>query len=133
MSRIVAVVAGDTGEQVLVAFARKQIAVVQRGAAEIGQQRITRAVHTHLVSAAHLHCIVQQADLSEVTIRHAVHPALSPLCVKFLTTICGLDATGFYQMLGFVWFGAEGRKAFFFAKKKQKTFAPSLFKDFSAS
>jgi hypothetical protein len=35
---IVAVIGGDAGEQVLIALAGKQIAVVERGAAEIGEQ-----------------------------------------------------------------------------------------------
>ncbi len=54
---VVAVVAGDAGEQVLVAFAGHQVAVVEGGAAEIGQQGIAGAVHTHLVATLHLHRI----------------------------------------------------------------------------
>ena len=57
MGGVVAVVAGDAGEQVLVALAGHQVAVVERGTAEIGQQRVPRPVHTDLVAARHLHCI----------------------------------------------------------------------------
>ena len=39
---------GDAGEHVLVALAGQQVAVVQRGAAEIGQQRVARAVDLDL-------------------------------------------------------------------------------------
>ena len=37
---VVSVIGGDAGEEVLIAFAGEQIAVVQRGAAEIGQERV---------------------------------------------------------------------------------------------
>ena len=57
MGGVVAIVAGDPGEQVLVAFAGHQIAVVQRRPAEISQQRIPRAVHTHLMTTLHLNGI----------------------------------------------------------------------------
>ena len=55
--RVVAVVAGDAGEQVLVTLARQQIAVVQRGAAEIRQQGIPGPVDPYLVATLQLHRI----------------------------------------------------------------------------
>ena len=62
MRRIVAVIGGDAGEQVLEVLARHQIAVGQRRPAEIGQQRVARPVDLHLVMATwHLHCIEHQA------------------------------------------------------------------------
>ena len=54
---ILAVIAGHAGEQVLIAFAGQQIAVIERGPAEIGDQRITAAVDPHLVVSLHLHDI----------------------------------------------------------------------------
>ena len=54
MAGVVAVIAGDAGEQVLVALAGHQVAVIQRGAAEIGQQGIARAVDPDLMPALHL-------------------------------------------------------------------------------
>ena len=68
---VVAVVAGDAGEQVLVALARQQIAVVQRGAAEIGQQRVAAAIHADLMAALHLDCI----EHGDVSCRDRVHVA----------------------------------------------------------
>ena len=48
MRRVVAEGARHAGEQVLVAFAGQQIAVVQRRLAEIRQQRVARPVHLDL-------------------------------------------------------------------------------------
>jgi hypothetical protein len=100
VGRIVAVKTGDAGKQVLVAFAGQEVAVVQRGAAEIGEQRIPRTIDAHLVAAPHLDSVVEQGDFPKVTIRHAVHPALPLFRVKrdchggvpHQTTICGFEA-----------------------------------------
>ena len=77
--RVVAVVAGDAGEQILIVLAGQQIAVVERGAAEIGQQAIAAAIHPHLMPALHLHC-VEHGDLScrgrvHVAAVHVADPA----------------------------------------------------------
>ena len=54
---IVAVVAGDAGEQVLEFLARHQVAVGQGGTAELGQQHVAGAIDVNLVAPWHLHCI----------------------------------------------------------------------------
>ncbi len=90
MGGVVAVEAGNAGEQILVALAGHQIAIVERGAAEIGQQRIAGAVHAHLVAAFDLHGIVEQSGLSprragrqaDISIRHAIHPEPASVRVK---------------------------------------------------
>lgn len=64
MGRVVAVEAGDTGEQVLIALAREQVSVVEHGAAEIGQQPVARTVHPHLVPPLHLNSIVEHGEIS---------------------------------------------------------------------
>jgi hypothetical protein len=74
MRGIVAIEAGDPGEQILIPLARQQIAVIKRGAAEIGQQRIARAVHPYLVSAPHLDIAVEQTGLVSAANRHTIHP-----------------------------------------------------------
>ena len=45
---------GDAGEHVLVDFARQQVAVVERGLAEVGQQGVAGAVDANLVAALKL-------------------------------------------------------------------------------
>ena len=47
MVGVVGIGRGDAGEHVLVRLARQQVAVLKRGLAEIGQQRIAGAVHLH--------------------------------------------------------------------------------------
>jgi hypothetical protein len=49
---IVGIGAGDAGEQILIALAGQQIAVVERLLAEIGQQRIARRIGCD-IEAAH--------------------------------------------------------------------------------
>ncbi len=44
MIGIVGIGSGDTGEHILIGLTRHQVAVVERGLAEIGQQRIARRV-----------------------------------------------------------------------------------------
>ena len=73
---IVPVIGGDAGEEVLVAFAREQIAVIQGGAAEIGQQGVAGAVDMDLVAAAHLHAVIEQHGFR---LRHHVHVARTPV------------------------------------------------------
>ena len=58
MGLVVTVIRGDAGEEVLIALAGQQIAVIQRGAAEIREQRVARAVHFHLEAARHLHSVI---------------------------------------------------------------------------
>jgi hypothetical protein len=82
MRGIVAVETCHTGEQILIAFARQQIPVIERGPAEIGQQRIARAIDADLMPAPHLDGIVEQGGLPKVTNRHSVHPALPSVSVK---------------------------------------------------
>ena len=57
MPRVVAVVARHTGEQVLVAFARHKVAIIQRRPAEIRQKRIARPVNPDLMASLHLHSV----------------------------------------------------------------------------
>jgi hypothetical protein len=57
MAGVVAVVGGHPREQVLKILAGHQVAVGQRGAAEIGQQRVARAVDMDLMATWHLDCI----------------------------------------------------------------------------
>jgi hypothetical protein len=58
MRLILAVEAGYAREQVLIALARHQIPVVERGPPEIGQQRVARPVHPNLMATFDLHGIV---------------------------------------------------------------------------
>ena len=60
MGGVVSVIGGDAGEEVLIAFAGEQIAVVQRGAAEIGQQGVARSVDMDPMAAAHLDVVIKQ-------------------------------------------------------------------------
>ena len=52
VGRVVGISGGDAREQVLVAFARQQIAVAQRVLAELGQQRIAAVVGGDVESGA---------------------------------------------------------------------------------
>jgi hypothetical protein len=57
MRGIIAIGRGNAGKEVLVGLARHQVAVVEGGAAEIGQQRIARPVHLHLAMTLKLNGI----------------------------------------------------------------------------
>ena len=50
---VVGISGGDAGEQVLVAFAGKQIAVLQRVLAELGQERVAAVIGLDFERAAH--------------------------------------------------------------------------------
>ena len=54
MVGVVGVGGGDPGEHVLVAFARQQVAVLQSGLAELGQQGVAGAVDLHLAHQGQL-------------------------------------------------------------------------------
>ena len=60
MRRVVAKGAGHAREQILVALTRQEIAVIERGLAEIRQQRVARAVDLNLAMTFELdrieHC-----------------------------------------------------------------------------
>ena len=42
---VIGIGSGDAGEQILIGFAGKQIAIIKRVAAEIGEQRVARAIN----------------------------------------------------------------------------------------
>ncbi len=65
MSGVVAVEAGDAGEQVLAALAGQQVAVVERGAAEVGQQGVAGAVDADRMAAGELHHVIQAEAVAE--------------------------------------------------------------------
>ena len=54
MRHVVGIGAGDAREHVLIAFARQQIAVVERRLAEIGQQRVAAAVEAQIAGRRRL-------------------------------------------------------------------------------
>jgi hypothetical protein len=57
MPGIVAVKAGNPREQILVALARQQVPVIQRGPSEIGDQRIAGTINANLVVTLELNDI----------------------------------------------------------------------------
>ena len=69
---VVAVMRGHTREQVLVALARQQVAVVERGAPEIGEQGVARAVDAHLAAPGHLHFRFKEGRLEQRCVRARV-------------------------------------------------------------
>ncbi len=89
---IVAVIAGDAREQILVALARQQVAVIQGGAAEFGQQRVARTIHANLMATLHLHCVEHRRPLQNLCLHHRHLPAAPRRAVKPGHKIWGLVA-----------------------------------------
>ena len=57
MALVVTIIARHAGEQILIPFAGHQIAIVQRRAAEICDQGVTRPIHMDLITPLHLYCV----------------------------------------------------------------------------
>jgi hypothetical protein len=57
MRGVVAIGRGHPREEILVGLSGQQVAVVERGAAEIGEHGIAAAIHLHLMMALKLNCV----------------------------------------------------------------------------
>ena len=74
MSGVIAVATGNAGEQILIALAGHKVAIIQRGAAKLGQQAIAAGLDVDLMSARDLNVIGNQGNWAH----HLVHAAMSP-------------------------------------------------------
>ncbi len=76
---VVGVRSRDAREHVLIAFARQQVAIVESGLAEIGQQRIAARIRNDLLD--HLER-TQGLGLAAMDLAHAVDPCISRSCLS---------------------------------------------------